>query len=215
MQIAIFGASGATGRLLTERALALSYSITALVRRPEGFAFRDQVRIVEGSAFDAAAVAATLKGADVVLSALGAKSPFKKEDVLARAVPVIVAGMREQGVRRIIALGSAGAEATSLDKQPAYRRWIVQEIVYKYLLRYPVEEQIAQYRVLAASGLEWTMVMPPMLTNGPGRGMAGIRVDGEALPRNGARISRSDVAGFMMRQVESTEWVRKGVYITW
>jgi putative NADH-flavin reductase len=215
MNIAIFGASGATGRLLTERSLALSYNITALVRRPEEFGFRDQVRIVQGSAFDAAAVAATVRGADVVLSALGAKSPFKKEDVLARAVPLIVAAMREQGVRRIVALGSAGAEATSLDKQPAYRRWIVQRIVYNYVLKYPVEEQIAQYKVLAASGLEWTMVMPPMLSNAAGRGMARIRVDGEALPRNGARISRSDVAGFMMRQVEGRDWVGKGVYVSW
>jgi len=215
MNIALFGASGATGKLLTERSLAQNYNITALVRNPEAFAFKDQVRIVQGSAFDPAAVSATVKGADVVLSALGAKSPFKKEDVLERAVPLIVRSMTEQGVKRIVALGSAGALASSLDKQPAYRRWIVQKIVYNYLLKYPVEEQISQYKTLSSSGLDWTMVMPPMLTNSPGRGAAGIRVDSEALPVNGARISRSDVAGFMMRQVESTEWVRKGVYITW
>jgi putative NADH-flavin reductase len=215
MNIAIFGASGATGKLLTERSLALSYNITALVRNPDSFPFKDQVRIIQGSAFDPAAIAATIKGADVVLSALGAKSPFKKEDVLARAVPLIVKSMTELGVKRIVALGSAGAETTSLDKQPAYRRWIVQKIVYNYLLKYPVEEQIAQFKILSASNLDWTMVMPPMLTNSPGRGASRIRIDGDALPRNGARISRSDVAGFMMRQIDSTDWLRKGVYITW
>jgi putative NADH-flavin reductase len=57
------------------------------------------------------------------------------------------------------------------------------------------------------------MVMPPMLTNGAARGT--YRVDGDALPRNGNRISRADVADFMMQQIGSPQWIRKGVYISW
>lgn len=211
MKVAIFGASGSTGRLLTERSLAAGYEVSALVRRPEGFALRDPVRVVEGSAFDPVAVRRTIEGADVVLSALGARS-WRREDVLERAVPLIVAAMRETGVRRIIALGSAGAREDSMKKQAAIQRWIVQHIVYKTILKWPVVSQIAQWKILSASGLEWTMVMPPMLTNGPGRG---CRVDGEALPPRASRISRTDVAEFMMRQIGSTEWVGKGVYIAW
>jgi putative NADH-flavin reductase len=213
MNVAIFGASGATGRLLTQRCLAAGYRVSALVRSPEKYAYRDRVRVVAGSAFDPAAIAETLQGVDVVLSALGAKSPFKKEDVLERAVPLIVAAMHRQGRRRIIALGSAGAKADSLDKQAAWRRWIVQKVVYNVFLKYPVLSQISQWKTLSTSGLDWTMVMPPMLTNGPAKGR--YRVDGDALPRNGARISREDVADFMMLQVEGKDWVRQGVYITW
>ena len=57
------------------------------------------------------------------------------------------------------------------------------------------------------------MVMPPMLTNGPARGH--YRIDGEALPRNGSKISRADVADFMMQQIDNPQWMRKGVYISW
>jgi hypothetical protein len=57
------------------------------------------------------------------------------------------------------------------------------------------------------------MVMPPMLTNGQGRG--NYRVDGEALPAGASRIARSDVADFMMAQIGSAERVGKGVYIAW
>lgn len=212
MKIAIFGASGATGKLLTERCLAAGYSVAALVRRPESFARRDRVRVVQGSAFDLARVRETVEGADVVLSALGARS-LKKEDVLERAVPLIVAAMKETGVRRIIALGSAGALPDSLKKQPAWRRWIVENIVYKTMLKWPVASQISQYTMLSASGLDWTMVMPPMLTNSVGRGV--YRIDGEALPRNGSSISREDVAEFMMQQIAAREWVGKGVYISY
>ncbi len=217
MKVAIFGASGATGRLLTERSLAAGYEVSALVRTPVSFPLRDRVRVVEGNAFDAAAIAETLMGAEVVLSALGARS-LKREDVLERAMPLIVAAMerlsQEQGgPRRLIALGSAGALPTSLDKQPAYRRWIVQNIVYNTFLKWPVASQISQWKTLSASQLDWTMVMPPMLMNVAGRGR--YRIDGDALPRNGSRIARADVAEFMMQQIASTEWVRKGVYITW
>jgi putative NADH-flavin reductase len=217
MKIALFGASGATGKLLTQRCLVAGYDVTALLRTPEKFPFRDSVRVVQGSPFDLAPVRETLTGADVVLSALGANS-LKKEDVLERAVPQIIAAMQETStqpnpVRRIIVLGSAGALPTSLDKQPAWRRWIVQNIVYNTFLKWPVASQISQWDNLSHSSLDWTMVMPPMLINAPAHG--NYRIDGAALPRNGSRISREDVADFMMQQIASPQWLRKGVYITW
>ncbi|MEO6911828.1 MAG: SDR family oxidoreductase [Edaphobacter sp.] len=212
MKIAIFGASGATGLLLTQRCLAAGYPITALVRKPEIFPLRLSVRMIEGSAFDSAAVRQTIEGADVVLSALGARS-LRREDVLERAVPEIVAAMQQTNVRRLIVLGSAGARSNALAKHSAWRRWIVERIAYNTVMKWPVASQRAQYTALSASNLDWTMVMPPILTNGPGRGK--WRVDEEALPPNGGRISRADVADFMMQQIDNPQWVRKAVYIAW
>lgn len=212
MNVSIFGASGATGLLLTERCLAAGHSVTALLRTPQSFPYRDRVRVVAGDAFDAARVGETVEGAEVVLSALGARS-LKREDVLERAIPLVVAAMQQAGVRRIVALGSAGAETKSLDKQPAWRRWIVQNIVYNTFLKWPVASQIAQLKTLSASGLDWTMVMPPMLANSPARGT--YRVDGDALPRNSSHIARADVADFMMLQIGNPQWARHGVYIGW
>src|ERR1700738_193364 len=108
MNIAIFGASGATGILLTQRCLAAGYNVSVLLRTPEKFPLRDQVHVVQGSPFDLVSVVQTVEGADTVLSALGARS-LKKEDVLERAVPLIIDAMLQTRVRRIIALRSAGA----------------------------------------------------------------------------------------------------------
>jgi putative NADH-flavin reductase len=218
MNIAIFGASGATGTLLTQRCLAAGYNVMALLRTPAKFPLRDQVHFIQGSPFDISSVRQTIEGADVVLSALGAKSPLRKEDVLERAVPQIIAAMQEslsqaKPVRRIIVLGSAGALPDSLDKQPAWRRWIVQNIVYNTVLKWPVASQISQWNNLSRSNLDWTMVMPPMLTNTGARGA--YRIDGDALPRNGSSISRADVADFMMQQIGNPQWIKKGVYISW
>jgi putative NADH-flavin reductase len=212
MNLSIFGATGATGNLLTERSLAAGHRVKVLARSPQNFPFRDRVEMVQGDAKDLAAVRETVRGSDLVFNALGARS-LGKEDVLEIAVPLIVTAMQEQRVRRIIALGSSGALDTALDKQPAYRRWIVENIVYKTLLKWPVASQRAQYAALSTSGLDWTMVMPPMLTNDAARGS--YRLDGDALPRNGSRIARADVADFMMLQIGNPQWVRKGVYIAW
>jgi putative NADH-flavin reductase len=213
MNIAIFGASGATGKLLTERSLGAGHNVKALLRKPANFPLSSRVKLVHGSAFDHAPVLETVEGADVVLSAVGAHSPLRNENVLPRVVPFIVDAMRQTGVRRIIVLGSAGALPDSLDKQPAWRRWIVQNVVYRTFLKWPVAEQISQYATLSASNLDWTMVMPPMLTNDTARGH--YRIDGEALPPNGMKISRADVADFMMRQINNPQWIKRGVYISW
>jgi len=218
MNIAIFGASGGTGKLLTNHSLTAGHKVTALVRTPASFRITNpNLKVLEGNAFDPAAVRQTVEGADVVLSALGAKS-LKREDVLERAVPLIIAAMQQTAsqpkpVRRIIVLGSAGALRTSLDKQAAWRRWLVQNLVYNTFLKWPVASQISQWNDLSHSNLDWTMVMPPMLINSPARGH--YRIDGDALPRNGRRISREDVADFMMQQIHNPQWIKRGVYITW
>ncbi len=212
MKIALFGASGATGQLLTSLALTQGHHVTALVRNPATFPLAASVQVVQGNAFDRGAIRRTLEGADAVLSALGARS-LGKEDVLERAVPLIIGEMEEIGLERIVVLGSAGALDTALDKQPGWRAWIVENLVYKTALKWPVASQRAQCQDLSQSGLDWTMVMPPMLTNGAPRGS--YRVDGDALPPNGSRIARADVAAFMMQQLASSEWSRRGVYLSW
>jgi putative NADH-flavin reductase len=214
MKVSIFGASGRVGLLLAERCLEAGHDVTVLLRTPGGFPLRERerVRVLEGSVFDPPAVRQTVEGADVVLSALGARS-LRKEDVLERAVPLIVTAMRQTQVSRIIVLGSAGALQDSLRKQPAWRRWLVQKIVYNTVLKWAVASQIAQWHTLSASGLDFTMVMPPMLTDGRARGS--YRVDGEALPPGAIRIARADVADFMVQQIASPAWVGKGVYIAY
>jgi putative NADH-flavin reductase len=212
MNVTIFGATGATGKLLTERCLSAGYTVKILARDPRSFSLSGYVETIVGDAKDRDAVRQAVLGSEVVLSALGARS-LRREDVLEDAVPLIVKSMQDHGVRRIITLGSAGALPSALDKQSGYRRWIIEKLVYKTLLKWPVASQRAQYKALSTSDLDWTMVMPPMLLNERARG--NIRVDGEALPPGGSRIARADVADFMMQQIDGKDWIRKGVYICW
>jgi uncharacterized protein YbjT (DUF2867 family) len=92
-------------------------------------------------------------------------------------------------------------------------RWFLRRVLYEGVLKWPSVAQRAQWEALKGSGLDWTMVLPPMLTEGKGRGK--FRVDGEALPPRGSRIARADVADFMVAQIGSGEWVGEGVYVAW
>jgi len=212
MRIAIFGASGATGKLLTEKCLAAGHTVSALVRTPSAFPYADKVRVVQGDVLSPTAVAETLAGADAVFSALGARS-LGEDHTLERGIPLIVEAMIEAHVSRIIVLGSAGALDTAMNKQPSWQKWLVENLVYRTLLKWPVIAQRCQYAALSSSPLDWTMAMPPMLTNARGRGS--VRVDPDALPPGATRISRADVADFLFAQLESEQWSRKAVYVSW
>lgn len=212
MNIAIFGASGATGRLLTEHCLAAGHHVSALVRNPDDFPFRDQVRVVQDPGFKHARVRQVVEHADAVLSALGART-LARDEVIERGLPVILRAMHSVGVRRIVVLGAAGAKPGSLIRQPAPVRWIVQHVVYDNVLRWPMRSQQFQYETLSASDVDWTMVLPPKLRNT--RGRRTYRVDTQALPPGASQISRADVADFMIAQLTHSEYSRQAVYIAW
>jgi putative NADH-flavin reductase len=190
----------------------LGHSVSALVRNPATYVDASRVRVVRGDAFTPSAIAETLEGADAVMSALGARS-LGKEDVLERAVPLIVQAMDAAGPKRIIVLGSAGALDTAMNKQPWPAKWFVENVVYNTMLKWPVASQRAQIAALQASDLDWTMAMPPMLANLPPWGR--YRVDPDALPFGSALISRADVADFMIEQLSTDKWSRRAVYLSW
>ena len=212
MKVAIFGASGGTGLLLTSKSLERGHEVTALVRTPAKFPYRDRVRVIEGDAFDPAKVREVIAGSDVVLSALGQRT-LGQEQLLERAVPLIVEAMQQTGVRRIIALGAAGTAPDAFKCQSLPLRLLIQGVFYRHVLKWPIASQKAQWNILSASALDWTVVMPPKLVNSRGRGRYCVYRD--ALPPNGLRIARADVADFMLQQIRNPEWSRRGVYIAW
>ena len=168
MKIAIFGASGGTGTAPDKSLPGRRPQVTALLRSPDIFPLRDRVEVVHGNAFDPQPSARPSRE-PTLSSPPSAHVRSGKEDVLERGVPSIIAAMQQTGVRRIIVLGSAGALPDSLKKQPFCRRWIVENILYKTILKWPVASQIFQYNALGHD-LDWTMVMPPMLSNIAARG---------------------------------------------
>jgi len=204
MNVVIFGATGKTGRLLTERAVTDGHVVTALVRDPARLkAPRDSVRVVQGDVLDPAAVDRAIAGQQAVLVALGTAVRRGSPQVLPQGIRHILDAMERHGVRRIVVLTAAGAlhePAGSLIGSVGLM------LARAYLPRVYAEHR-AMLEELRKRNLDWIAVRPVILTNGPYTGR--YRVVAEGIPRRGYRISRADVADFMIRQLASDEFVRK------
>lgn len=211
MKIVIFGASGGTGRELVNQALAQGHEVTAFVRNPQSITGRERLRVVVGDARDATAVSSAIAGQDAVLSALGARS-LADETLLPDSMTHILAAMKQKGVRRLIVLGASGVWPGAARRLSRARQWLLRLIEATFLSK-PFKSQRLMQQLIRASDTEWTVVQPPRLLNVPGRG--NYRVDADALPAEGTRIARADVAGFMLVQLTSREWVRKSPFLAW
>jgi putative NADH-flavin reductase len=209
MRIIIFGATGGIGRLLVEQALTEGHAVTAFVRDPAKLPPRAGLRVFAGDLFDTDAVSDAIDGQRAVFSALGARS-LKAESVLANALPHILHGMRLRYVERIIAVGAAGAVPDSGKYQTPLSN-IMLAIVKRTFLRHPFADQAAQERLLADSELDYTIVRPPRLTDGPPTRDYVVLPD--SLPSSSRHISRADVADFMLQQLDDPRFHRRGVYI--
>ena len=209
MKIIVFGATGGTGKLIVTQALAKGHAVTAFARSTEGLPQDPHLRVIQGDIFDFGAVVDAVRGHRAVLSALGARSR-KKSDLLARAMPHILEGMRQEYVNRLIVLGAAGNHPDWGKYQNALTvtgLWIAKKTV----LKHPFVDQAAQERLIAASDVDYTIVRAPRLMDGPFTG--NYRVLPDALPPGALRINRADVADFMLLQLTDPRFHRQGPYI--
>ena len=208
MKLAIFGATGRTGKPLVEQALAQGHEIRALARDPSKLEVsQEKLLVIHGDVLNAADVAETLAGCDAVLSVLG-QTKGSPKDLQTVATRHIVAGMKTHGVTRVISLTGAGV------RDPNDRPKLVDRVfglLLATVARSVIQDADAHAEVLRQSGLEWTLVRGPRLTEGPRTGSYKVGYVGKD---SGTQASRADVADFMLRQLEDDTWVRKAPMVS-
>ncbi|AZO09102.1 SDR family oxidoreductase [Mesorhizobium sp. M3A.F.Ca.ET.080.04.2.1] len=206
MNLLIFGASGATGRALVAAALAQGHRVRAFVRTPGKLAFsHERLNIVVGNVADRHAVESAIAGHDAVFSCLGVGVPLKHDPDVIAGVGHIVDAMRRTGPSRLIYQSFLGVRESRTQLGP-----LLGGIIVPLMLRHEVADHEAKEGLIARSGLDWTIVRPPKLGNGPASGQFRHGNDIRAtslLPT----LSRADVAAFMLAQVSDTTYSRKAV----
>jgi putative NADH-flavin reductase len=205
MRILIFGATGGTGRELVAQALQRGHDVTAFVRTPGKLSPVDcRLHVMQGDIQRAESIHAAIPGHDAVLSALGAGS-LGPTTLLSDAAREIVVAMQAHGVNRIIWESSLGVGETRGQLGPLYN-WLLIPL----LLRHVFADKDRQEAIIKATPLEWTIVQPAALTNGPRTETyrVGAGADcGGLWPR----ISRADVAHFMLRELDDRRYIRQSV----
>ncbi len=208
-KILVLGATGATGREVVSQGLQQGHEVTAFVRRPERMTTRsERLRLIVGDVTsDGGALDDAVRSQEVVISALGIGKSFRPRGFIARSVPRILEAMRRQRVGRLVFTSAFGLGDTWRDTP------ILPRIFIRTLLRVVYADKAAGEELLRRSELDWTLVYPTGLTNGPRTGRYRV---GERLKLTGfPTISRADLADFLLRQVEDRTCVRKGVLISY
>jgi putative NADH-flavin reductase len=207
-KILVFGATGALGRQILQQGLAAGANMTAFVRDPRKLTLtHENLSVIAGDAtYDRETVAAAICGQDAVISALGNGMSLRTDGLMQRCVLAIRLGMQKTNVKRLI-LTSAFGVGESMNDASALMR-----VVYRLLMKQVFEDKAASEDQLRRSDLDWTIVYPVMLTNGPRT--ESYRV-GEKMALSGlATISRADVADFILKQLADTKFVRKAAVVT-
>lgn len=203
MHIALFGATGGTGQQILTQALAQGHTVTALARDPSRLPAQPGLATVGGNVLDPVAVATCLKGSEAVVCVLG--SHGNKKPIEAQGTQHILAAMRETGVRRIVVVTSLGV-GDSREQIPFLFR-IIMDISLKSIMAAKEEQE----RLVKASGLDWTIVRPGGLMDGPRTGTYRFGVD-RAL--KSGRIARADVADFVLRQLTDETFLHQTPAVT-
>ena len=203
MRIALFGATGATGRLVLRRLLDLGDEVRALARDPGKLAPAAGLAVVAGDARDAAAVGATLARTEAAIACLGMADFSKPATDYSDSIATIVAAMKERGPRRLLLIGSFGV----IDHPSGKLRG---EVELPEMLRHVFAEHRRNYRNAQASGLDWTVFCPGYLRDEPAEP---YRLAAEAVPEGGRITPYAALADAMAKEVRENRFVRQRVGI--
>ncbi|HZQ49155.1 MAG TPA: NAD(P)H-binding protein [Candidatus Dormibacteraeota bacterium] len=209
LRIALFGATGFIGSAVLDEALGRGHEVRALVRGAGRIPPREGLTVCEGDAADGRAIAQTVAGAGAVVSALGTpRQQPPSADFLADAMRQILKAMDANGVRRLVAVSGAGITVPG-ERKPFPHGLISSAVAI--LARGAVVAKQHEFEVISASPLDWTVVRPSRVTDGPA--VAEPRV-GDVASAVGMRVSRRTLARFMVDLAANSEHVRSAPYIS-
>lgn len=214
MKLTIFAATGGIGKLVLEQAIAGGHDVTAVVRTPSKVTAPVNVVAADLASPDPAVLESAISGADAVLSGLGARS---KADagVATRGTQAMIDAMKATDVRRIVVVSAAPIGTMPFPDGPPppkhdpgegfVMRHVLTPMIKKVLREHYTDLAIME-NALRNSGLDWTIIRPPRLTDQPVTGEYRTAY-GQNL-RGGTKISRADVAHLMLQVLPQPNTVK-------
>jgi uncharacterized protein YbjT (DUF2867 family) len=204
-RILVIGASRGIGLETVRAALAAGHEVRALARSAAAIPVADQrLEKIAGDALDPPVVERALQDVDGVIQAIGASfgpaTLIGGTTLFSRATRVLVDAMRFKGVRRLVAVTGLGAGDSRGRGGLLY-----DSLVFPLVLKRLYDDKDVQEQIIRSSGLDWTIVRPGLLLNGPATGRA--RALAEPATWRVGTVRRTDVAAFLVDELQSRAFV--------
>lgn len=161
MNLLVLGATGKTGRLVVERALAKGHALTVLVRDPLKFT-RPNVRVFAGDATHPSDVLAAMRGQHAVIDTIGGTTPYKATTLETDAIHAIIAAMHQEHVRRLISISMMGI-GSSHAQAPFWYRYLLMPT----FLHGSTQDKTHKEAAIQASHLDYVIARPPSSKTAP------------------------------------------------
>ena len=208
MNILIVGATRGIGRQLLEQTLTSGHTVTALVRNPQKLSTqRERLKIIKGDILDSDSVALAMAGQDAVCCTIGVKIPWIRVTLFSEGTKNLLQAMKKTKVKRLLCVTGIGAGDSK-----GHGGFLYDSIILPFLLRTIYADKDRQESLIKASGVDWTIVRPGFLTNGPLT--ENYRILTNMTGVTAGRISRADVAHFILKELESKQYLRQTPLLT-
>lgn len=208
MRIILFGASGGTGRQIIEQGLQKGYKITAFVRNPDTLKIKDKnLFIFKGDILDEKSVESSMKNQDAMVSVLGNKTKdafWKRNTFISQGVKNIIHAAQKKGIRRFLFVSSFGVSEDI---------FLPEKFFIKFLLKNIFADIPLQEKLITKSDLDWTIIRPARLINGSKTEKYKFKEHLRIGPLS--RISRADVADFILRNIKPRDFLNKVITISY
>jgi putative NADH-flavin reductase len=194
MKLILFGATGGIGRETVRQALDAGHTVTAAARRPAAITLtHERLTVVRGDVTDSASVTALMPGHDAAISTIG-EINHEPTTLFSSGLRNIMAAMTVTGIKRLICISANGLEPGG----PPVIRSIIKSLLWRAFREHYID-LVRMEAVIKASDLNWTILRPPMLINGPHKSTYHIAIN-KPLPSSWS-ISRADVADFIVHHL--------------
>jgi putative NADH-flavin reductase len=201
VKIAIFGSTGSVGRELVKQALDQGHTVTAFARDPAKLKITDlRLKIYQGDVLDDLAVEGAVLGQDAVLCALGAG---RNGNIRSEGTRNITHAMERADVRRFICQTTLG-----VGDSRGNLNYFWKYLMFGLLLRQAYADHVRQEECIMQSGLDWIIVRPSAFVDGNCTGVYRHGFSGTDKTTT-LKISRADVADFMLKQLSDDTYLRK------
>lgn len=211
MQITIFGASGKTGRLVVQQALSRGYQVVAYVRDATKLSFTDaNLKVVQGQLDDLDMVKQAVTGSQAVLSALGPTGKKESDQQISLGMANILNALDTLDIKRFIVLSTTSAQdPRDIDNmQFKLRRGMIR------MGRPSAYDAIVKYTALVRqSKCDWTLLRIASLLTSASLTKS-VQVGYLGRDKFKAKLSRANLAWFMLEQLDSTEFIRQAPAIS-
>jgi nucleoside-diphosphate-sugar epimerase len=205
MNITVFGGTGGIGRHVISQLLERGHPVTAYVRSPDKLRSADpMLTVAVGQLPDPLAIADAVRGGGAVISALGPSLwPGATGSPVADGTRHIITAMQHEGVRRYV--GLATPSIPDPRDRPTLKDRVVRDLAG---LAFPNarRELIGMTEAVTGSGLDWTVARITRPTNRPSRGT--LRAGFLGRDHVGVAMTRADIAGFLVAQLDDTTYLR-------